>query len=96
MSQSFGTTASIARIASRGSSSPGAISNGIESAGSVAMRCASSFDRIAAAVGLPFILSTASSHSLEQVAQAMGSAGRWYQLYWPRDRELALQLPVGD
>ena len=30
MSQSFGTTASIARITSRGSSSPGAISNGIE------------------------------------------------------------------
>jgi hypothetical protein len=39
----------LVRIASRGSSSPGAISNGIESAGSVAMRCASSFERIAAA-----------------------------------------------
>src|SRR3974390_2809852 len=44
--------ASIASIASRGSSSPGAISNGIASAGSVAMRCSSSFERIAAAVGL--------------------------------------------
>src|SRR4030081_2249718 len=53
MSQSFGTTASMARITSRGSSSPGAMSNGIASAGSVAMRCASSFERMAAAVGLP-------------------------------------------
>jgi lactate 2-monooxygenase len=39
--------------------------------------------------GLPFILSTAASHSIEQVADAMGEAARWYQLYWPRDRELA-------
>jgi lactate 2-monooxygenase len=45
--------------------------------------------RAAAAVGLPFILSTAASHSIEQVAEAMGEASRWYQLYWPRDRELA-------
>ncbi len=45
--------------------------------------------RAAAAVGLPFILSTAASHSIEQVAEAMGDAKRWYQLYWPRERELA-------
>jgi L-lactate dehydrogenase (cytochrome) len=45
--------------------------------------------RAAAAVGLPFILSTAASHSMEQVADAMGEASRWYQLYWPKDRELA-------
>jgi lactate 2-monooxygenase len=45
--------------------------------------------RAAAALGLPFILSTAASHSIEQVAEAMGEAGRWYQLYWPRERELA-------
>ena len=42
-----------------------------------------------AALGLPFILSTAASHSIEEVAEAMGEASRWYQLYWPRDRELA-------
>jgi lactate 2-monooxygenase len=45
--------------------------------------------RAAAALGLPFILSTAASHSIEQVAEAMGDAKRWYQLYWPRERELA-------
>jgi isopentenyl diphosphate isomerase/L-lactate dehydrogenase-like FMN-dependent dehydrogenase len=45
--------------------------------------------RAAAARGLPAILSTASSHTIEQVAEAMGAASRWYQLYWPRDRDLA-------
>jgi lactate 2-monooxygenase len=45
--------------------------------------------RAAAAVGLPFILSTAGSHSIEEVAETVGQASRWYQLYWPRDRELA-------
>jgi isopentenyl diphosphate isomerase/L-lactate dehydrogenase-like FMN-dependent dehydrogenase len=45
--------------------------------------------RAAASQEIPFILSTASSHSIEQVAEAMGQASRWYQLYWPRDRDLA-------
>jgi lactate 2-monooxygenase len=45
--------------------------------------------RAAASVGLPFILSTAGSHSIEDVAETVGSASRWYQLYWPRDRDLA-------
>jgi lactate 2-monooxygenase len=45
--------------------------------------------RAAASRGLPFIMSTASSHSIEDVAQAMGGASRWYQLYWPKDRDLA-------
>jgi isopentenyl diphosphate isomerase/L-lactate dehydrogenase-like FMN-dependent dehydrogenase len=45
--------------------------------------------RAAAAQGVPFILSTAASHSIEQVAEAVDGASRWYQLYWPKDRELA-------
>jgi L-lactate dehydrogenase (cytochrome) len=45
--------------------------------------------RAAAARGLTAILSTAASHSMEDVAEAMGDAPRWYQLYWPKDRELA-------
>jgi lactate 2-monooxygenase len=45
--------------------------------------------RAAAAVGLPFILSTAASSSIEDVAVASGAGARWYQLYWPRQRELA-------
>ncbi|HSZ69465.1 MAG TPA: lactate 2-monooxygenase [Solirubrobacteraceae bacterium] len=45
--------------------------------------------RAAAQVGVPFIASTAASHTIEQIAQAAGEHARWYQLYWPRDRELA-------
>ncbi|HEX5224971.1 MAG TPA: lactate 2-monooxygenase [Solirubrobacteraceae bacterium] len=45
--------------------------------------------RGAAATGIPFILSTASSNPIETVAEAAGGCPRWYQLYWPRSRELA-------
>jgi len=45
--------------------------------------------RAAAALELPFIASTAASHSIEQIAEAMGAASRWFQLYWPKDRALA-------
>jgi lactate 2-monooxygenase len=45
--------------------------------------------RAAAELGVPFILSTASSRSIEEVAGAMGDSPRWYQLYWPRERDLA-------
>jgi lactate 2-monooxygenase len=45
--------------------------------------------RAAASQGLPIILSTAASHTMEEVAEGMGEASRWYQLYWPKDRDLA-------
>jgi lactate 2-monooxygenase len=45
--------------------------------------------RAAAEVGVPFVASTAASHTLEQISAAAGELPRWYQLYWPRDRELA-------
>jgi lactate 2-monooxygenase len=48
--------------------------------------------RAAAAHGLPAILSTAASHTIERVAAAMEPtppASRWFQLYWPTDRDLA-------
>jgi lactate 2-monooxygenase len=45
--------------------------------------------RAAAELGVPSILSTASSYTIEQVAEAMGDAPRWFQLYWPNDPELA-------
>jgi L-lactate dehydrogenase (cytochrome) len=45
--------------------------------------------RAAAALGVPMIASTASHFSLEEVAEASGEAPRWFQLYWPNDRELA-------
>lgn len=42
----------------------------------------------AASLGIPFVLSTVSSHSIEEVAQTMGEAVRWFQLYWGKDHEL--------
>jgi isopentenyl diphosphate isomerase/L-lactate dehydrogenase-like FMN-dependent dehydrogenase len=47
--------------------------------------------RAAAAIGLPMVLSTVSGHKLEDVAAA-GSGPKWFQLYWPRDPELAKSL----
>jgi L-lactate dehydrogenase (cytochrome) len=38
---------------------------------------------------VPFVLSSAASSSIEQVAEAMGDASRWFQLYWISDREVA-------
>jgi isopentenyl diphosphate isomerase/L-lactate dehydrogenase-like FMN-dependent dehydrogenase len=48
--------------------------------------------RASAATGVPMILSSAASHSIEQVAEAMGDAARWFQLYWVNDREVAASL----
>ena len=43
--------------------------------------------RAAKALGVPMILSTAATSSMEEVAAVGGP--RWYQLYWPKSRELA-------
>jgi lactate 2-monooxygenase len=48
--------------------------------------------RAAAAARVPFILSSAASHSIEEVAEAMGAAPRWFQLYWVNDREVVGSL----
>ncbi len=48
--------------------------------------------RAAAALRVPMILSTASSTPMEQVATELGDSPRWYQLYWPKDRDLAASL----
>ncbi|KAL2216967.1 oxidoreductase [Thermoascus aurantiacus ATCC 26904] len=47
---------------------------------------------ICAEIGIPYILSTASSSSIEEVAAASGNGKRWYQLYWPLDDEITLSL----
>ncbi len=44
--------------------------------------------RAAAALGVPMIASTASAFTLEEIAAAGGEAPRWFQLYWPNDRDL--------
>ncbi|HWB65230.1 MAG TPA: alpha-hydroxy-acid oxidizing protein, partial [Mycobacteriales bacterium] len=48
--------------------------------------------RAAASVGIPITLSTVSSYTLEEVAAAGGDGPRWFQLYWPRDREVGASL----
>jgi lactate 2-monooxygenase len=48
--------------------------------------------RAAASLRIPFILSTAASHSIEEIAEAMGDAPRWFQLYWVSDREVCGSL----
>ncbi|MCQ4082823.1 lactate 2-monooxygenase [Streptomyces sp. RB6PN25] len=48
--------------------------------------------RAAAAQGVPFILSSASSTPMEKVAEAMGDSERWFQLYWPKDRDVTLSF----
>ena len=45
--------------------------------------------RAAAEVGIPAVLSTSSSRTIEEFAEAMGHTPRWFQLYWPTDQELA-------
>ena len=45
--------------------------------------------RAAAALGLTMVVSTASSNTIEDVAAQAPDASRWYQLYWPADRDLA-------
>lgn len=47
---------------------------------------------IAAEIGVPYILSTASSSSIEDVAKASGDGHRWFQLYWPQDDDITISV----
>ena len=48
--------------------------------------------RAAAALGIPLVLSSAASHSMEEVAVALGDTPRWFQLYWVSDPDVAGSL----
>jgi lactate 2-monooxygenase len=48
--------------------------------------------RAAASVGLPYVHSTAASTSIEDAAVAGGEGPRWFQLYYPTDREVAVSF----
>jgi lactate 2-monooxygenase len=48
--------------------------------------------RAAASLAVPFVLSTLSSHSMEDVSLAMKEAPRWFQLYWGKDHELTASM----
>jgi lactate 2-monooxygenase len=44
--------------------------------------------RAAAELGIPMVLSTVSSYSMEDIAKANGDGVRWFQLYWPNDEDV--------
>ncbi|MBY8914812.1 alpha-hydroxy-acid oxidizing protein [Bacillus sp. YC2] len=48
--------------------------------------------KAAAESGIPFILSTHSSYSIEDVAAVLGDTPRWFQLYWPKDRDIMVSF----
>jgi lactate 2-monooxygenase len=48
--------------------------------------------RAAALLGIPFITSSAGSFSIEEIADAMGDAARWFQLYWVEEWDIAASL----
>ena len=48
--------------------------------------------RAAAWLGVPFVLSTVSSHPIEEIGQTMASAPHWFQLYWGKDHDLTSSL----
>jgi lactate 2-monooxygenase len=48
--------------------------------------------RAAAALGVPMVLSTASSSTIEDVAEASGAGPRWFQLYWPSESDVTASI----
>lgn len=48
--------------------------------------------RAASSLGVPMVLSTASSYALEDVAEANGDGPRWFQLYWPNEDAVCVSL----
>jgi lactate 2-monooxygenase len=48
--------------------------------------------RAAASLGVPYIASTAASYPMEEIAEVMGDAPRWFQLYWGKDHEVTASM----
>lgn len=44
--------------------------------------------RASASLGIPYITSSASTVPMEKIAEAMGDAARWFQLYWSKDPDI--------
>lgn len=44
--------------------------------------------KASANIGVPYITSSASTVPMEQIAEAMGDAPRWFQLYWSKDPDV--------
>ncbi len=45
--------------------------------------------RAAASLDIPFVASSASSHTMEDIADALADTPGWFQLYWPSDTDVA-------
>ncbi|KAJ6144247.1 FMN-dependent dehydrogenase [Penicillium chermesinum] len=50
--------------------------------------------RAAAENNVPYIMSSASSTSIEDVAKANGDGTRWYQLYWPKNEDNEVTISI--
>lgn len=48
--------------------------------------------RVAGELGVPMVLSTAASYSIEEVAESNGDGPRWFQLYWPNDNDVTISI----
>lgn len=48
--------------------------------------------RAAKSVNVPFIASTVSAYSMEEIAEELGDTTRWFQLYWSNNKELVKSL----
>lgn len=48
--------------------------------------------KAAAQMNIPFITSSASSRSMEEIAEAMGNKPRWFQLYWGKDNDVTASM----
>jgi lactate 2-monooxygenase len=48
--------------------------------------------KAAAAYQIPFIQSTVSSYSIEEVATATGNSPKWFQLYWSNNKEVSFHM----
>jgi lactate 2-monooxygenase len=47
---------------------------------------------VAEELEVPYIMSSASSVTIEEVAKANGDGKRWFQLYWPKTDEITISL----
>ncbi|KAJ2977280.1 hypothetical protein NUW58_g7860 [Xylaria curta] len=45
-----------------------------------------------AELNVPFIMSTSSTSTMQEVAEACGDHPRWFQLYWPTDDEITASI----
>ncbi|GKU84534.1 alpha-hydroxy acid oxidase [Niallia sp. NCCP-28] len=48
--------------------------------------------RAAAKAGIPYIASTVSTYSLEEIASAAPEGNNWFQLYWSQNREVSASM----